>query len=253
MRDQQTSELAQDANAHSVQRMVSRPLPTPYYDEDGVTLYHGDAREIVPMLSDFVLVTDPPYGVAMGVDKDMRGGKHGLGKGAYHGYGDTYAEWYESVLPAIRESVKRAKCGAVFTGPHLQEQPKADAIGGIYCPAGAGRHSWGFKTLLPVLLYGTAPNLNRGAKPNTLQSSATAAKNGHPCPKPLEWMLWLVNLASEPTDTILDPFAGSGTTLRAAKDLGRRAIGIEVNEAYCQIIVRELSQRVLWPANVQGL
>jgi site-specific DNA-methyltransferase (adenine-specific) len=223
--------------------------PEPFYDEDGITLYCGDARDIVPLLSDFVLVTDPPYGVAMGVDKDMRGGKHGLGKGAYHGYGDTYEEWCESVLPAIQESVKRAKRAAVFTGPHLQEQPKASAIGGIYCPAGAGRHSWGFKTLLPVLFYGTAPNLNLGAKPNTLQSSATADKNGHPCPKPLEWMLWLVNLASEPTDVILDPFAGSGTTLRAAKDLGRRAIGIEVNEAYCQIIVRQLAQGVLWRQN----
>ena len=221
---------------------------TPYYDEDGVTLYHADARDILPMLSGYVLVTDPPYGVNLGATKGA-GGKHGLVKAAYDGTDDSYEAWSANVLPIINDAVKRSKRGAVFTGPHLQEQPKASAIGGIYCPAGAGRHPWGFKTFLPVLFYGTAPNLQNGAKPNTLQSSATAEKNGHPCPKPLEWMTWLVNLASEPSDIILDPFAGSGTTLRAAKDLGRRAIGIEVNEQYCNLIVSRLSQRALWPAN----
>ena len=182
----------------------------------------------------------------MGVNKDMRSGKNGLAKRAYHGsYGDIYEEWMESVLPVIWESVKLAKRAAVFTGPHLQDQPKASAIGGIYCPAGAGRHTWGLKTFLPVLLYGTAPNLNNGCKPNVLESSEQADDNGHPCPKPLGWMTWLVNLASEQSDIILDPFAGSGTTLRAAKDLGRIAIGIEVEERYCEIAANQLSQEVL--------
>lgn len=220
-------------------------LPKPYYADEWVTLYHADSREILPLLlADYVLITDPPYGVALGVDKDMRGGQHGLGKGAYHGFGDSYEEWCASVLPIISHAVKRAKRAAVFTGPHLQEQPKATAIGGIYCPAGAGRHSWGFKTLLPVLFYGTAPNLNLGARPNTLQSSATSDDNGHPCPKPLEWMTWLVGLATESTDVVLDPFAGSGTTLRAAKDMNRRAIGIEINEGYCEIAARRMAQSV---------
>lgn len=226
--------------SHSVHRFVSC---RPYYEDAWVTIIHADSREIIQKLrNDFVLVTDPPYGVGMGIGKDMRCGKHGLGKGAYHGYGDSYAEWLESVLPVIHDAVKLAKRAAVFTSPHLQEQPKASALGGIYCPAGAGRHSWGFKTFLPVLFYGTAPNLNKGAKPNVLESSATAADNGHPCPKPLEWMTWLVNLASEQSDVILDPFAGSGTTLRAAKDLGRRAIGIEVEEKYCEIAAKQCAQ-----------
>lgn len=234
---------SRDAQGIGSERLLG-VLPKAYYADEWVTLYHADSREILPLLADFVLITDPPYGVALGVDKDMRGGQHGLGKGAYHGFGDSYEEWCASVLPVISDAVKRAKRAAVFTGPHLQEQPKATAIGGIYCPAGAGRHSWGFKTLLPVLFYGTAPNLNLGAKPNTLQSSATADDNGHPCPKPLEWMTWLVGLATESTDVVLDPFAGSGTTLRAAKDMNRRAIGIEINERYCEIAARRMAQSV---------
>lgn len=218
---------------------------TPYFQDQAVTIYHGDSREIVPKLSDFVLITDPPYGVSMGIDKDMRGGKHGLSKGAYNGYGDTYAEWCESVLPVIIDAVSRSKRAAVFTGPHIQEQPKASAIGGIYCPAGSGRHTWGFKTLLPVLFYGSAPNLNLGAKPNMIQSSAVSEKNGHPCPKPIEWMLWLVNLASEQTDIVLDPFAGSGTTGRACKDLGRKCVMIERDEKYCEIAAKRMGQEVL--------
>lgn len=66
----------------------------------------------------------------------------------------------------------------------------------------------------------------------------------HPCEKPLELMLWLMALLS-PADSILAPFMGSGTTLRAAKDLGRNAIGIEIEEHYCEIAARRLQQEVL--------
>lgn len=218
-------------------------LPKPYYADEWVTIYHADSRNLLPMLADYVLITDPPYGVNLGATKGT-GGAHGLVKGAYEGLDDSYESWRALVLPVINEAVKRAKRGAVFTGPHLQEQPKASAIGGIYCPAGAGRHTWGFKTFLPVLFYGQAPNLQNGAKPNTLQSNARAEANGHPCPKPLEWMTWLIGLAAEENDTVLDPFMGSGTTLRAAKDLNRRAIGIEQNEVYCEIAARRMAQSV---------
>jgi site-specific DNA-methyltransferase (adenine-specific) len=68
---------------------------------------------------------------------------------------------------------------------------------------------------------------------------------GHPCAKPLKWVTFVLSLVSvDASDIILDPFMGSGTTLRAAKDLGRKAIGIEMDEKYCEIAARRLDQEV---------
>jgi hypothetical protein len=137
---------------------------------------------------------------------------------------------------------------AVFSGPHIHEQLKPDAIGGVYFPAALGRHKWGFKNFLPVLLYGTAPDLHLGAKIPTaiLATNTQSEPNSHPCPKPVEWMEWLCRLASRDGDTILDPFLGSGTTAVACIRTGRKCIGIELEEKYCEIAAkrcdRELDQ-----------
>jgi DNA modification methylase len=217
----------------------------PYYQDESVTLYHGDCREVTDWLEADVLVTDPPYGVELGNDADMRGKGHGLAKTTYASYEDTHENLVTIVAPVISEALGAVKRGAVFSGPHLQDFPKASAVGGIYCPAASGRHSWGFKTFLPVLFYGKDPLLNKGARPNVIQSSVAAEKNGHPCPKPLEWMRWLVDRVTLPGEVVCDPFAGSGTTLVAAKGLGLRAIGVELDERYCEIAAKRLAQGVL--------
>jgi site-specific DNA-methyltransferase (adenine-specific) len=218
---------------------------TPYYDDGQITIYCAHASDLIGRVVGDVVVTDPPYGVELGVAKDMRANGHGLAKKSYRSHRDTYEELTTSVVPILDAFLRTATRGAVFSGPHLQEMPKAAAVGGVYCPAGVGRHPWGFKTFLPILFSGTDPLLHFGARPNTIVSTAVAVPNGHPCPKPIEWMRWLVARASIEGETILDPFMGSGTTLRAAKDLGRRAIGIEIEERYCEIAVRRLQQMVL--------
>jgi DNA modification methylase len=117
---------------------------------------------------------------------------------------------------------------AVFIGPHIHELPKFDALGGVYCSAATGRHQWGFKNFLPVLLYGTYPDLHKGAQyPTVIASNETAEKNGHPVPKPVGWMRWLVALTTRRGETVLDPFMGSGTTGVAAVQQGRQFVGIE--------------------------
>jgi site-specific DNA-methyltransferase (adenine-specific) len=218
----------------------------PYYEHGGITIYHGDAREVMFAAPKWdVVVCDPPYGVSLGVKKDMRGGSHGLAKSSYASYDDSEENFRAVVLPVLTSALLRAKRGAVFAGPRTQDLPKGSALGGVHCPAASGRHRWGFNCFLPVVFYGTAPELNKGGKQTVLKSTAVAEKNGHPCPKPLAWMEWLVSIASLSTETVLDPFAGSGTTLQAAQLIGRRAIGIEIEERYCEIAAKRLSQEVL--------
>ena len=130
-------------------------------------------------------------------------------------------------------------------GNMIWHYPRADAVTAVYLPAGQGRTPWGFQNLSHLLLYGSAPNLNLGAKNTALRSTARAERSCHPCPKPVGWMLWAVDLGSVGGDSILDPFLGSGTTAVAAKNLGRKCIGIEIEEKYCEIAVNRLAQEVL--------
>lgn len=217
----------------------------PYYKADGITIYHGDCREILPHVSADVMVSDPPYGIDLGTQTDRRR-DHRLVKDAYDSFSDTYEHFVSEIVPRINMALDRCKRGALFTGPHIHEQRKPDAIGGVFLPTAVARHKWGFKSLSPVLLYGQAPGLHNGSKPTALRSvEQTHTSSEHPVAKPLGWMTWLVDLASLPGETVLDPFMGSGTTIRACKDLGRRAIGIEISERYCEIAVRRLAQRTL--------
>ena len=160
---------------------------------------------------------------------------------------DTPENYYDVLVPIIsmvQEYVGRMMVFGV--PPNIWKLPPPDAIGGVYVPGAVGRNKWGWSNFIHCLLYGTAPGLEKGAKPTGIFSTEVAEKSQHPTPKPIGWMTWAVNLGSRESDTILDPFMGSGTTLRAAKDLGRRAIGIEIEEKYCEIAARRLQQEVLF-------
>jgi site-specific DNA-methyltransferase (adenine-specific) len=222
----------------------------PYYQDNAVTIYHGDCREILPQLAPVDLVlTDPPYGVNLGNHKGASddGGTHGyLGKGSYLSYEDTPENLKAIVIPAIRSALDIAKRTIVFVaGIHVNEFPKPAAIGGIYFPSAIGRHCWGFNSLAIALLYGHAPTNKIGSLPTVIVSCDGPENNGHPCAKPIRAIKGFVRLGSLLGETILDPFMGSGTTLRAAKDLGRKAIGIEIEEKYCEIAAQRMSQEVL--------
>jgi DNA modification methylase len=214
----------------------------PYYKARGVTIYHGDSREILPSVSADVLVTDPPYGVNLGkhaAAKEKR--VQFLAKKSYGVYDDTPENLIGIVVPVVTMALWKCKRGLVFcAGGKVGHFPEPRALGGVYLPAGCGRTAWGFQNLATCMLYGSAPNLHLGAKPTVLRSTERAEKNGHPCPKPLGWMEWAVSLSSLPGEVVLDPFMGSGTTLVAARNLNRKAIGIEIDERYCEIAARRL-------------
>lgn len=233
---------------------------TPYYSHAGITIYHGDCLEILPhwarnqrfvsrstihrSVDVDVIITDPPYGVGLGVDNNQNGDSSHLHKAGYCTYEDTYENFVDGIVPRLNLALQICPRAAIFTGPHIHEQAKPNAIGGIWHPAATGRTAWGSKNFLPILFYGVPPNAGQH-RPTVLRSVEGCERSDHPCPKPQCWLNWLVGLASAEGELILDPFCGSGTTLRAAKDLGRSAIGIEIEEKYCEIAARRLSQEVL--------
>ena len=192
----------------------------PYYQDDAVTIYLGDCREILPQLEPVDLVlTDPPYGVG-------------------------YAEWDSRLIEGWLDiCLKLSPLVLVITGTtHCEDYPRADWILSWARPGSVQRaNGGGFSHWEPIKVYGRNP-FDVDCK--VFLADTRAGDLGHPCPKPLSVMKWLIE-GSKISGIILDPFMGSGTTLRAAKDLGRKAIGIEIEEKYCEIAARRMSQEVL--------
>lgn len=228
-----------------------------YYQEAGIEIYHGDCRGWDGTAD--VTITDPPYGVGLVTktsdyrqSKYFDNGKSLQASTLYQDDAEHVQAMIAALFPRLLSKVPRA---LVFCGTAaLFSYPKPASIGAVYTPNGAGKCSWGFQCVHPILFYGKDPFLadGRGARPNSFRTEQpNREKIDHPCPKPLPWMLWAVNRASRPGETILDPFMGSGTTLRAAKDLGRRAIGIEIEERYCEIAAQRLEQEVLFSPDTQ--
>jgi site-specific DNA-methyltransferase (adenine-specific) len=193
---------------------------------DGVTLYCGDCREILPTLGRVdAVVTDPPYGV--GLDYSTT---------------DDTPEFVQSVaVPAINKCRDLASRTVLTPGVrNLFLYPHPDHTGAIYYPAGAGLNRWGFSCWQPILYYGKDPYGGKGSFPDSFQATDSAEKNGHPCPKPIGQMQKILLRVTISGETILDPFMGSGTTGVACVKLGRKFIGIEIEPKYFDIACRRI-------------
>jgi DNA modification methylase len=238
---------------------------TPYYEQDGIVIYHGDCREVLPTLGpvDHV-ITDPPYEAEA----------HLQGRRIVRWHGDVRkVEGYEAIDFApmsaeLREQVAgllstrtrrwalafcqseaAMKWRAVFEGagmtyrrtcfwvkPDGQPQLSGDRPG-VGCEAIVAMHAKG------------RSRWNGGGKVGIfthVRANNGTTKNDHPTTKPEPLMRELTHLFTDAGETILDPFMGSGTTLVAAKRLGRRAIGIEREEKYCEIAAKRLAQGALF-------
>jgi len=199
----------------------------PYYEHGGITIYHGDCREVLASMDagsvDLVL-TDPPYGVQF------------------------RNQHWDKAIPAVwLEEARRVAAVVMFTTAPttLWDYPRPDMVACWARPASNSRTpQGGFNHWSPVLVYGRAKFPTDLLSLHAIANSAPKW-NTHPSPKPEKLFRWLTACGSVPGAIIADPFAGSGTTLRAARDLGRRAIGIEIEERYCEIAARRLSQEVL--------
>jgi len=215
----------------------------PYYADDLVTLYHGDCREIREWLTADVLVVDPPYGIGW---KTNGGGGVGITPGRRHGgiLGDedtairdvVITAWGDRPAAVFGSFRVPAPTGVVET--LIYRKPKDGGVLGAVT---------GFRRdVEPIWLLGPWPRrpVQWSAVIEARGGICNAVKRtGHPHTKPLDVMEALV--AACPPGTIADPCAGSGSTLVAARNLGRRAIGVERDEGHCETAARRLSQGAL--------
>ena len=203
------------------------------------TLYLGDCCKILPTLDKVdAVMTDPPYGIDGGRGGDARDFR----KGNYtNAFDDTEAYVATICVPAVVQSLALASRGAVTSGTRcLHLYPRAADIGCFYTPAAMTHGPWGFVGFNPILYYGRDFRAGKGSLPSSITVTETAPKIDHPCPKPIRAWKWLLDKVSQSGETVLDPFMGSGTTGVACVKLGRRFIGIEIEEKYFDIACKRI-------------
>ena len=214
----------------------------PYYSDEWATIYHGDARLARGMSADMVL-TDIPYGE---VNRDS-GGLREMDKGA--------ADIETISVPDVVSLLGPFACVYVFCGIE-----QVSGLRGGFVAAGMttrlcvweksnpspmnGEHLWLSSVEACVFARKSGAYFSEFCE-SPVWRGPSAPANGHPTPKP-RWLFdRLVSASCPEGGTVLDPFMGSGTTLVAAKNLGRKSIGIEIEERYCEIAAQRLSQEVL--------
>lgn len=217
--------MVAEHNAESV-------APEPYYEDAFVTLYHGDCLSILPTFGDrqFDLVlTDPPYNV-------------GLIYGAHNDKMATtdYAAWCRNWFSECHRVGAKVVVfpGQGNLGVWIPEKPSG--VGCWYKPGNPSSSHLGWSEWEPWLYWGQRLG---GSDVLRAPVNSQSGVGDHPCPKPLSLFTRL--LQKTKATTVIDPFVGSGTTLKAAKSLGVRAVGIEIEERFCEIIAGRLAQEVL--------
>ncbi|AWH13776.1 methyltransferase [Mycobacterium phage DillTech15] len=210
----------------------------PYYQDDQVTLYHGDCLEITEWLAADVLVTDPPYGMsyqsgqraekfqAIAGDKDVQCRDRALAVWGTERPAAVFGTWRVAKPANVRQCLIWDKRGA---GP---------GMGDLTTAFGTSHEE------IYLIGHWAKRSTRRGSVITTESSpSVLTSRIGHPTPKPIGLMETII--AAAPEGVVADPFAGSGSTLVAARNLGRRAIGVELEERYCEIAAKRLDQMCL--------
>jgi site-specific DNA-methyltransferase (adenine-specific) len=205
----------------------------PYYEDDHVTIYHGDSREIVGDLSFDVIVMDPPYGINLDTDySTLHGSTRSYGAIAGDDEAFDLAWWLERCESVVAFGVDHFAQSAVGGTWHVWDK-RVDARPNMFADCEffwTSFHSGPSR----VLRYQWVAGVHPGARRERI---------AHPTVKPVPVMEHAVSLT--PEGVVLDPHMGSGSTLRAAKNLGRKAIGIEIDERYCEIAAKRMGQEVL--------
>jgi site-specific DNA-methyltransferase (adenine-specific) len=226
----------------------------PYYEQDGITIYHGRAEDVLLSIprTGSAVITDPQYGIQFKVNA-KRSRKTGLVFGPRSSGLERNPDWIPlqqgdriqfdpSPLLNFPEIILWGANNYASRLPNSRGWLVWDKLGDKKpCAFGDCELAWtNFDRSIRIWRQ-----LWRGLVREGEDNVANGPKF-HPCQKPIELMRWCVEFTT--AGTIVDPYMGSGTTLRAAKDCGRRAIGIEIEERYCEIAARRLAQGVLFGA-----
>lgn len=212
---------------------------TIYYRDDSVTLHHGDCLEVVDWLGADVLVTDPPYGIGWGIHSPRRTARVHRGIANDH---DTSVRDHALALWGTRPALVFGSWDAPFPAFKQvlvwRKPPDSGVLGS----------TTGYRRDTELIFVAGQWPSRSAARSSVLESNqGTSAvyfggPGGHPHSKPVGLMHRLLEWTA---GVVADPFAGSGSTLVAAKALGRKAVGVEIDERYCEIAARRLSQGVL--------
>ena len=224
----------------------------PYYADEAVTLYLGDCREVLPTLLRSIahaVVTDPPFFMPA----QSYAGRDDTWQ---RSWGDTsiLATWWDLMAAALTPKIMPNGHFLVFCD---------DASYPVFYPAmytrwpnigclvwdkgrpGMGT-AWRNSSELIIAARGRSAHWSGGAAGNVLKfAPVQSSARVHPVDKPVPLLAALIEPSTPEGGMVLDPFAGGGSTLLAARALGRRAIGIEIEERYCELAARRLSQGVL--------
>lgn len=203
-------------------------MTEPYYEDDLVTLYHGRCEDVLPTLGRFdLLLTDPPYGIA-----DVWKGGSGKGWGKAHQDKDVRNAWDNATpsMEILNLAIERCDHSVIWGGNHFP------------LPTSRGWLVWNKPERNFTLAEAELAWTSRDAVIRVGDFNRSDPNRWHPTQKPLKLMHWCIEQFPKAT-SVLDPFAGSGTTLRAAVDRGLRVVGIEANEGYCERIVKRLAQQ----------
>lgn len=210
----------------------------PYFQSDLVTIYHGDCREILPTLTVDTIITDPVWpnalpGDLIGADRPF----------------ELFAETIQAVPNGTKRLAVQLGCGCDvrFLGPITADKFAFFRVCWLEytAPSYKGRL---LSTSDIAYLFGPPPRSRPGQHVipgKTDGTNSMGKETKHPCPRKLSHVRWLVKWWTDPEDVVCDPTAGSGTTMLAAVMDGHKAVGIEIEEKYCEMAARRFDQKQL--------
>ena len=212
----------------------------PYYEECGITIYHADCRQVLPFLPRVdLLLTDPPYGIGESTGKNRNSSN--LAETKDYGASDWDLEPPKNHL--LRAMIDNANVAVLWGGNYYEGLPPSR------CWLVWDKDNTGMRADAELAWTNrdAAVRLFKWRWNGMLQEHSGDKKEArvHPTQKPTALMRWCLSLVPE-AKTVLDPFMGSGTTLVAARLEGRKAIGIEISERYCEAAVKRLAQKTLF-------